>query len=64
MLTPDQVARWVPVKVAAREEDRVAIEPVSALAPGAQVLVAGHVDLTDGSRIQVAADRKRAAEQR
>ena len=48
------VARWVPVKVAAREDDRVAIEAASALAPGALVLVAGHIDLTHGSRIQVA----------
>ncbi|MDQ3369135.1 MAG: efflux RND transporter periplasmic adaptor subunit, partial [Myxococcota bacterium] len=43
------VARWVPVKVAARADDRVAVE--GALEPGAPVLVAGHVELSDGSKI-------------
>lgn len=50
-------ARWVPVRVAAREEDRAAIEPTAggaAVAAGARVLVAGHIDLTDGSKIQLA----------
>ncbi len=57
------VARWVPVKVAAREDDRVAIEAASPLAPGVPVLVAGHVDLAHGSRIQVA-DSHRPTERR
>jgi RND family efflux transporter MFP subunit len=61
LIADGEVARWVPVKVAAREDDRVAIEVASgALAPGTRVLVAGHVDLTHGSPIQVAADRARA----
>jgi RND family efflux transporter MFP subunit len=67
LLADRDVARWLPVKVAAREDDRMAIEAApGSLAPGARVLVAGHVDLTDGSRIQVAAeaDRDRATEQR
>jgi RND family efflux transporter MFP subunit len=59
-----EVARWVPATVVAREDDRVAIEVAPPLAPGARVLVAGHVDLTDGSRIQVTADRDRATEKR
>ena len=64
LVADHEVARWVPVKVTVREEERTAIEPASALASGARVLVAGHIDLTDGSRIQVAPDRKRAAEPR
>jgi len=52
------VARWVPVKIAAREDDRVAVEAAAgALAPGARVLVAGHVDLSQGSPIQVAPEQ-------
>jgi RND family efflux transporter MFP subunit len=43
------VARWVPVREIAREGERVGIE--GALPPDARVLVAGHVDLGDGSKI-------------
>jgi RND family efflux transporter MFP subunit len=61
LVAQGDVARWVPVKVAAREDDRAAIEAAAgALGPGSRVLVAGHVDLTDGSPIQIAADRVRA----
>jgi hypothetical protein len=48
----------VPVVVAAREDDRAAIEPAAPLAPGAHVLVAGHIDLADGSPIQIAGNRR------
>jgi len=47
-LTGD-VARWVPIKEVAREGDLVAVE--AELPPGSRVLTAGHVDLSDGSRI-------------
>jgi RND family efflux transporter MFP subunit len=48
----DGVARWVPVRVLARDGDRVAIEPLAgALAPGEQVLVGGYADLADGAPI-------------
>jgi hypothetical protein len=52
------VARWVPVTLAAREDDRVAVEPIEggALSAGAQVLTAGHIDLADGSAIAVTAE--------
>ena len=57
LVADGEVARWVEVTVTAREDDRVAIESTGEpLAPGTRVLVAGHVDLTDGSRIQLAAD--------
>lgn len=46
------VARWVPVEVAARAGERVAVR--GALAPGAEVLVEGHQDLADGAPIRVA----------
>ncbi|MGE0868569.1 MAG: efflux RND transporter periplasmic adaptor subunit [Kofleriaceae bacterium] len=49
------VARWVLVKEIAREGDRIAVE--AKLPAGTQVLVAGHVDLTDGSKILVARDQ-------
>jgi RND family efflux transporter MFP subunit len=62
LVAAGKVARWVPVTVAAREDDRVAIEPASPLAAGARVLVAGHVDLADGSPIQVADRRGPPAE--
>ena len=45
------VARWVPVEVRAREGDRAAI--AGEIEAGASVLTAGHVDLTDGARIEV-----------
>lgn len=44
-------AAWVPVTQVARDGDQVAI--AGAVAPGAQVLIAGHVDLADGSKIQL-----------
>jgi RND family efflux transporter MFP subunit len=50
----DGVARWVPVVVIAREGERMAVD--SALAPGTPVLVAGHADLTDGTRVKVTDD--------
>lgn len=46
-------ARWVPVRIVAREGDRVAVEPRGQLAAGAMVLTAGHVDLADGSAIEI-----------
>lgn len=45
------VARWVPIRELAREGERVAVE--GDLPPGSRVLVAGHVDLSDGNRITV-----------
>lgn len=48
-LAAGEVARWVPVTQIARDGDRVAVE--GAIEPGARVLIAGHVDLTDGSKI-------------
>ena len=45
------VARWVPVKVVARDGDRAAIE--GDVKAGAPVLVGGHVDLMDGSKVRV-----------
>jgi RND family efflux transporter MFP subunit len=45
------VARWIPVEEVAREGDRIAVK--GQLAVGAKVLVAGHVDLSDGSPIVV-----------
>lgn len=45
------VARWIAVREVAREGDRVAVE--GTLAPDAKVLVAGHVDLGDGSKISL-----------
>jgi multidrug efflux pump subunit AcrA (membrane-fusion protein) len=41
----------VPVRVVARDGDRVAVE--GALDAGAQVLVRGHTDLADGAPIAV-----------
>lgn len=49
------VARWVPVRELAREDDRAAVE--GQLAPGAKVLIAGHIDLGDGSPIVVTEPR-------
>jgi len=51
----DAVARWVPVKVRAREGSRVAID--GELAIGAEVLVQGHHDLGDGAAIRVSLPR-------
>ncbi len=45
----DGVARWIPVREVARDGDRVAVE--GNLPAAAKVLVAGHVDLSDGSKI-------------
>ena len=52
-------ARWVPVRIVARDGDRVAIE--GAVAAGARVLVGGHVDLMDGSKLKVTEIGKPAA---
>lgn len=48
------VAEWVQVREVTRDGDRVAIE--GAVAPGARVLVGGHVDLEAGGRITIAGD--------
>jgi multidrug efflux pump subunit AcrA (membrane-fusion protein) len=53
LIADGEVARWVPVRVRAREGDRVGIE--GEIEAGALVLVGGHVDLTDGARIEVTA---------
>lgn len=45
------VARWIEVKEVAREGDRVAVD--GQLPPRAKLLVAGHVDLSDGSKITI-----------
>jgi RND family efflux transporter MFP subunit len=47
------VAKWVPVKQVARDGERIAVD--AQLAAGARVLVGGHVDLMDGSKINVTA---------
>lgn len=47
------VAHWIPVRVVARDGDRSAVE--GELAAGARVLVSGHVDLMDGSKVKVSA---------
>jgi membrane fusion protein (multidrug efflux system) len=52
----DGVARWVPVVVIAREGERMAVD--SELAPGTRILVAGHADLTDGTRVKVTDDTR------
>ena len=57
-----EVARWVPVTQIARDGDRVAIE--GAVAAGARVLIAGHVDLTDGSQLKISEDKAARAEAR
>ncbi len=46
------VAKWVPVTISARDGNSVAVE--GPLTEGAQVLVGGHIDLMDGSKIRVA----------
>jgi RND family efflux transporter MFP subunit len=46
------IARWVQVRVTARDGDRMAIE--GDIAVGAPVLVGGHVDLVDGGKVRVA----------
>lgn len=48
-------ARWVPAKEITRDGDVVAIE--ADVAAGAQVLIAGHVDLADGSAVAVSGAR-------
>ncbi|HEY5934277.1 MAG TPA: efflux RND transporter periplasmic adaptor subunit [Kofleriaceae bacterium] len=49
------VARWIAVREVAREGDRVAVD--GTLAADAKVLVAGHVDLGDGSKITLGGSR-------
>jgi RND family efflux transporter MFP subunit len=51
LVAGDGVARWIPVQEVAREGDRIAVD--GELPVGAKVLVAGHVDLNDGSPIIV-----------
>lgn len=46
------IAHWVPVRIAARDADRIAVD--GDVAPGARVLVGGHIDLMDGSRVRIA----------
>jgi RND family efflux transporter MFP subunit len=48
-------ARWVPIREVTRDRDQVAVE--AELPAGTRVLVAGHVDLSDGSRITLAAEK-------
>lgn len=54
----DDVARWTPVTPVVRDGERAAVE-AQGLPPGARVLVTGHVDLTDGSRVKIAPGGKR-----
>lgn len=49
LVAREGVARWVPVREVARDVDVVAVE--GALPAGDRVLVAGHVDLSDGNPI-------------
>ncbi len=51
------IAKWQPVRVLARDGNRVAIE--GPVAPGARVLVGGHIDLMPGSRIQATLETER-----
>ena len=57
-----EVARWVPVRVVARADERVAVEASQAAsledlgAPGAMVLVGGHTDLADDAPIMLAGE--------
>jgi len=51
LVAADSVARWIPVRELARDGDRVAVE--GQFPTAAKVLVAGHVDLGDGSKITV-----------
>jgi RND family efflux transporter MFP subunit len=52
---PDSgVARWVPVRVVAREGERVAVD--APLEPGAMVLISGHTDLAEGAPIVIAGE--------
>jgi RND family efflux transporter MFP subunit len=46
------VARWTPVTLVVRDGQRAAVE-APGLPPGARVLVTGHVDLADGSRVAI-----------
>lgn len=48
----DGVARWTPVTPGVRDGERAAVE-AAGLPPGARVLVTGHVDLADGSRVTI-----------
>ena len=52
LVVQGDVARWTPVTPAVRDGERVAVE-APGLAPGARVLVTGHVDLADGSRVKI-----------
>lgn len=47
------IARWTPVTLIVRDGERAAVE-APGLAPGARVLVTGHVDLADRSRVTIA----------
>jgi hypothetical protein len=51
LVAEGEVARWVPVRRLAQDGDRIAVE--GEVAAGVRVLVSGHVDLADGSAIQV-----------
>jgi len=59
LVADGEVARWQPVTVLAREGERAAVDPVGGggLTAGAKVLVAGHVDLADGARVEVGGGR-------
>ncbi len=46
------VARWTPVTPVVRDGERTAVE-APGLPPGARVLVTGHIDLADGSRVTI-----------
>jgi hypothetical protein len=58
LVAQGDVARWTPVTPVVREGERVAVE-AAGLEPGARVLVTGHVDLADGSRISIVEDGAR-----
>jgi membrane fusion protein (multidrug efflux system) len=51
-IAAEDAARWIPVELLGRQDDRVAVK--GDLAAGDLVLVFGHQDLADGARVTVA----------